>query len=40
MRPGAAFLIEGTAVENANALNGADSVEIEKLGQTQEVAGE
>ena len=31
MRPGAAFLIEGTATDNANALNGADVVEIEKL---------
>jgi anaerobic selenocysteine-containing dehydrogenase len=31
MRPGAAFLIEGTATENANLLNGAETVEIEKL---------
>jgi NADH-quinone oxidoreductase subunit G len=30
MRPGAAFLIEGTAENNANALNGAELVEIEK----------
>ena len=28
MRPGAAFLIEGTAAENANRLNGAEVVEI------------
>ena len=31
MRPGAAFLIEATAADNANALNGAEMVEIEKL---------
>ena len=30
MRPGAAFLIEGTAEENANRLNGAEMVEIAK----------
>ena len=30
MRPGAAFLIEGTAADNANLLNGAETVEIEK----------
>jgi NADH-quinone oxidoreductase subunit G len=30
MRPGAAFLIEGTATDNANVLNGADTVEIAK----------
>ena len=28
MRPGAAFLIEGTAEDNANALAGAETVEI------------
>jgi len=32
MRPGAAFLIEGTVADNANALNGADVVEIERVG--------
>jgi anaerobic selenocysteine-containing dehydrogenase len=31
MRPGAAFLIEGTADENANRLNGAEVVEITKV---------
>ena len=31
MRPGAAFLIEGTAENNANALNGAEMVEVTKL---------
>jgi NADH-quinone oxidoreductase subunit G len=31
MRPGAAFLIAGTAAENANRLNGAEAVEITKL---------
>jgi NADH-quinone oxidoreductase subunit G len=31
MRPGAAFLIEGTATDNANALAGAETVEISKL---------
>ncbi len=31
MRPGAAFLIEGTAENNANALNGAETVEVTKL---------
>jgi hypothetical protein len=30
MRPGAAFLIEGTADQNANALVGAETVEITK----------
>ena len=30
MRPGAAFLIEATATENANALRGARTVEISK----------
>ena len=45
MRPGAAFLIEGTATDNANALNGAELVEIEKRGtgtpgrEAEEVAG-
>jgi NADH-quinone oxidoreductase subunit G len=36
MRPGAAFLIEGTATDNANALAGAETVEISK---PQEAAG-
>ena len=31
MRPGAAFLIEGTATENANRLSGAEVVEITKV---------
>jgi NADH-quinone oxidoreductase subunit G len=31
VRPGAAFLIEGTATNNANVLNGAETVELEKL---------
>jgi NADH-quinone oxidoreductase subunit G len=31
IRPGAAFLIEGTAAENPNAFDGAEIVEIEKL---------
>ena len=31
IRPGSAFLIEGTAQNNANLLNGATTVEIEKL---------
>ena len=30
MRPGVAFLIEGTAEDNANALAGAETVEISK----------
>ncbi len=30
IRPGSAFLIEGTAADNANALNGAETVELEK----------
>ena len=30
MRPGAAFLIEGTAENNANVLNGAETVEVTK----------
>ena len=38
MRPGAAFLIEGTATDNANALNGAELVEIETL-PAEEVEG-
>ena len=32
MRPGAAFLIEGTAEANANALTGADAIEVTKAG--------
>jgi NADH-quinone oxidoreductase subunit G len=36
MRPGAAFLIEGTAVDNANALAGAQMVEISKSGEAAE----
>ncbi|MQA73045.1 MAG: NADH-quinone oxidoreductase subunit NuoG [Solirubrobacterales bacterium] len=31
IRPGAAFMIEGTATENANALAGAETVEIERI---------
>jgi hypothetical protein len=31
MRPGAAFLIEGTVEDNANAFDGARTVEIQKL---------
>jgi NADH-quinone oxidoreductase subunit G len=31
MRPGAAFLIDGTAEQNANVFDGAETVEIEKL---------
>jgi NADH-quinone oxidoreductase subunit G len=31
MRPGAAFLIEGTAEANANSLNGAETVQITRL---------
>ena len=30
MRPGAAFLIEGTKTNNANVLNGAETIRIEK----------
>jgi anaerobic selenocysteine-containing dehydrogenase len=30
MRPGAVFLIDGTAEDNANALGGAETVEIVK----------
>jgi len=33
MRPGAAFLIEGTAEQNANLLNGARTIEIERVGE-------
>jgi NADH-quinone oxidoreductase subunit G len=36
MRPGAAFLIEGTPDENANALIGAETVEIAKSGEGAE----
>jgi NADH-quinone oxidoreductase subunit G len=36
MRPGAAFLIEGTAEDNANALAGAETVEIAKSGEAAE----
>ena len=32
MRPGAAFLIEGTTEANANALTGADAIEVTKAG--------
>jgi NADH-quinone oxidoreductase subunit G len=47
MRPGAAFLIEGTAENNANALNGAETVEVTRIspnprtpaGEAEEVAG-
>ncbi len=31
VRPGAVFLIQGTATDNANLLNGAETVELEKL---------
>ncbi len=47
MRPGAAFLIEGTAEQNANRLNGAEVVEIiptanpgTPAGEAEEVAGQ
>jgi anaerobic selenocysteine-containing dehydrogenase len=49
IRPGAAFLIEGTASNNANALNGAQFVTLEKRpsadpgtpgGEAEEVAGQ
>ena len=33
MKPGSAFLIEGTASENANALDGAETVAIERAGE-------
>jgi NADH-quinone oxidoreductase subunit G len=33
IKPGAAFLIEGTADQNANALAGAGSVEVTKVGE-------
>jgi NADH-quinone oxidoreductase subunit G len=33
IRPGAAFLIEGTAEENANALPGAEAVQVSKVGR-------
>ena len=36
MRPGAAFLIEATATENANALGGASTVEIAWPGEGSE----
>jgi NADH-quinone oxidoreductase subunit G len=36
MRPGAVFLIEGTAEENANALAGTTTVEIAKSGEAAE----
>ncbi len=46
MRPGAAFLIEGTADNNANRLNGAEAVEVVQVsgpgtpaGAAEEVAG-
>jgi NADH-quinone oxidoreductase subunit G len=37
MLPGTAFLIEGTAAENANALNGATTVEIAKLSDVERI---
>ncbi len=48
IRPGAAFLIEGTAQNNANLLNGARTVEITRIpadpgtpaGEVEEVAGQ
>jgi predicted molibdopterin-dependent oxidoreductase YjgC len=46
MRPGAVFLIEGTAADNANLLNAAATVEIiprispgTPAGEAEEVAG-
>jgi NADH-quinone oxidoreductase subunit G len=33
MLPGAAFLIEGTAEQNANALAGAEAIEVAKVGE-------
>jgi NADH-quinone oxidoreductase subunit G len=48
VRPGAAFLIEGTATDNANVFNGAETVSIERRpsadpgtpgGEAEEVAG-
>jgi predicted molibdopterin-dependent oxidoreductase YjgC len=45
MRPGAVFLIEGTAEENANALDGAATVDVVPAspgtpgGEAEEVAG-
>jgi NADH-quinone oxidoreductase subunit G len=38
IRPGAAYLIEGTATENANVLAGAETVEVTKIG-TEAAAG-
>ncbi len=42
MRPGAAFLIEGTATNNANLLNGAATVEVGRIPgiASEEVAGQ
>ncbi|HEX2129790.1 MAG TPA: NADH-quinone oxidoreductase subunit NuoG [Solirubrobacterales bacterium] len=37
MLPGTAFLIEGTAGENANALNGARTVEVTKLSDAKRI---
>jgi NADH-quinone oxidoreductase subunit G len=37
MLPGTAFLIEGTAAENANALNGARTVSVSKLSDAQRI---
>jgi NADH-quinone oxidoreductase subunit G len=39
IRPGAGFLIEGTATENANALAGVEVVEVNRLGQSANGAG-
>ena len=33
MRPGAAFMVEGTAEQNANALAGAETVEVTKASE-------
>jgi NADH-quinone oxidoreductase subunit G len=41
MRPGAAFLVEGTAADNANVLTGAEPVEVRRLPEatTSETSG-
>ena len=39
IRPGSAFLIEGTATENANILAGAETVAVTKVGAQDEAAG-
>jgi NADH-quinone oxidoreductase subunit G len=37
MLPGTAFLIEGTAAENANALNGARTIEVSRLSDAERI---